>query len=115
MNCNKLLIVLERLGIRRVDAEVYIHLEARGPKKGRELSKELRMNKQPLYRSLKRLRKKGLVKASLKRPASFTAVTIEDVLDSFGEAKLEEARVIKEKKDELLARWQSLLKNDSET
>jgi sugar-specific transcriptional regulator TrmB len=103
------------LGIGKVDAEVYLHLATNGPKKGRELSKELDMYKQKLYRSLKNLQKKGLVKASPEYPATFTAITVEDLLDTFREIKLEEAQFMKEKKDELLARWQSLLKNDSET
>jgi sugar-specific transcriptional regulator TrmB len=105
--------VLLSLGIRRLDAEVYLHLATKGPSKGRELSNELKMNRQQLYRSLKNLRKKGLVKASIEHPTLFTAVIIEDVLDSFIEAKLEEAQSIKEKKDELLSRWQSMINKNS--
>jgi sugar-specific transcriptional regulator TrmB len=101
------------LGIRRLDTEVYLHLATTGSKKGRELSNELRMNKQQLYRSLKNLRKKGLVKASPEHPALFTAVTIEDALNSFREVKLEEAQLIKEKKDELLSRWKATIKKEN--
>lgn len=112
MNRNKLLRVLVSLGIRRLDAEVYLHLATTGPKKGRELSNELKMYKQQLYRSLKNLQKKGLVKASPEHPASFTAVTIEDALNSFREVRLEEAQLIKEKKDELLSRWKATIKKE---
>jgi sugar-specific transcriptional regulator TrmB len=105
--------VLISLGIRRVDAEVYLYLATRGPKKGRELSKELNIYKQQLYRSLKKLQKKRLVKASLEHPALFTAVTIEDSLNSFRETKLEEAQFIKEKKDELLSMWRNITKKNS--
>ena len=112
MNRNKLLRVLIDLGIRRVDAEIYIYLAVNGPKIGRELSKELNMNKQQLYRSLKKLQKKGLVKASLEHPALFTAITIEDSLNSFKETRLEEALFIKENKDELLSRWKTIIKQN---
>jgi len=101
------------LGIRRVDAEIYLYLATNGPKKGRELSEELRMYKQKLYRSLKNLQKKGLVKASSEYPATFTAITIENSLDCFRKTKLKEAQLIKEKKDELLSRWQSMMETDS--
>ena len=113
MSRNKLLKLLVILGIRRVDAEIYLYLATNGPKKGRELSEELHMYKQKLYRSLKSLQKKGLVKASSEYPATFTAITVEDSLDSFRETKLHEAQFIEERKDELLSRWQSIIKNDS--
>jgi len=81
----------------RLDAEVYLYLATREPKKGRNISNEPRINKHQLYCSLKNLRKKGLVKASLEHLALFTAVTIEDALNSFRETKLEEAEFLKEK------------------
>jgi sugar-specific transcriptional regulator TrmB len=107
---DKLLRVLISFGIGRLDAEVYLYLATKGPKKGREISNELKMYRQQLYRSLKNLQKKGLVKASLEHPALFSAVTIEDALNSFREIRLEEAQFIKEKKDELLSSWRDTIK-----
>ena len=112
MSRDKLLRVLISLGIGRVDAEIYLFLATGGPKKGRTISNELKINKQQLYRGLKKLQKKGLVKASLKRPASFTAITIEDSLNSLRETKLDEAQFIKEKKDELLSKWKTTIKKE---
>jgi sugar-specific transcriptional regulator TrmB len=109
----QLLRVLVSLGIRRLDAEVYLHLATWGPKKGRTISNELKINRQQLYRSLKNLKTKGLVKASLEHPAIFTAITIEDAFDSIRETKLEEAQSIIEKKDELLSRWEAVIKKEN--
>lgn len=114
MNREQLLRVLVSLGIRRSDAEVYLLLATKGPKKGRDISNELKIYKQQVYRSLKQLQKKGLVKASPDHPALFTAVTIEDALNSFREVKLEEAQFIKEKKDELLSRWKATINKKRE-
>jgi sugar-specific transcriptional regulator TrmB len=105
--------LLISLGIGKADAEVYLYLVTNGPRKGRELSQELNMYKQQIYRSLKKLQKIGLVKKPLKRPALFTAITIEDSLDSFRETKLEKAEFIKEKKEELLSRWRNITKKNS--
>ncbi len=105
--------LLMMLGIRRVDAKIYFYLATNGPKKGRDLAGDLGIYKQKLYRSLKNLKEKGLVKASSEHPATFAAITVEDSLDYFLEAKLEEAQFIKEKKDELLSRWQSMINNNS--
>ena len=115
MSNEQLLKVLISLGIKRLDAEVYLLLATSGPKKGRTISNELKINKQQLYRSLKNLQKKGLVKASLEYPVLFTAATIEDAFDSFRETKLEEAQFIIEKKDELLLKWQTIMKKNNKT
>ena len=112
MNSEQLLRVLVSLGIRRLDAEVYLLLATSGPKKGRLISDELKINRQQLYRSLKNLQKKGLVKASLEHPALYTAATIENALNSFRETKLEEAQFIKERKDELLSIWKATTKKE---
>jgi sugar-specific transcriptional regulator TrmB len=113
LNSEQLLRVLVSLGIRRLDAEVYLFLVTNGPKIGRTISNELKINRQQLYRSLKKLKKKGLVKASLEQPAIFTAITIEDVFDSIRETRLEEAQFIMEKKHELLSRWEAVMKKNS--
>ena len=113
MESEQLLRVLVSLGIRRLDAEVYLFLTTRGPEKGRLISNELKIKKQQLYRRLKNLQKKGLIKPSVDHPAVFTAVTIEDAFDSIREAKLEEAHSIIEKKDELLSRWKAVMKKNS--
>jgi len=52
------------LGIRRVDAKIYFYLATNGPKKVRDLARDLDIYKQKLYRSLKNLKEKGLVKAT---------------------------------------------------
>ena len=49
---------------------------------------------------------------SLEHPALYTAVTIENTLNSFRETKLEEAQFIKERKDELLSRWKATTKKE---
>ena len=104
LNYNKILRLLISLGIRKLDAEIYLFLVNEGPNKARLMSNELKINKQQLYRSLKRLQKKGLVKASNGHPSNYAATTVEDSLNSFRKTKLGEAQFIKEKKDELLSR-----------
>jgi sugar-specific transcriptional regulator TrmB len=113
LNQNKLLQVLVSLGVKRFDAEIYLFLLTKGPKKGREISRDLNISEQQVYRGLKNLRKKNLIKAFPEYPVLFTAVTIEEAFNSFKEAKLEEVQFIKEKRDELLSRWQIMLKKNS--
>jgi sugar-specific transcriptional regulator TrmB len=104
----KALKTLVDLGLTRLDSQIYIYLAKRGPRKAREISKALKVQKQPLYRSLKRLQSKAVVSATLEHPARFSAVSFEKVLDLFIRAKLEEAQNIQHEKSGLLSTWQTI-------
>jgi sugar-specific transcriptional regulator TrmB len=108
MSQEKVLKTLRDLGLTRLDTEVYIYLAKKGPQKGIEISKALKVQKQQLYRSLKNLQKKAIVSATLERPARFSAVPFEKVLDLFIRAKLEEAQNIQTEKSKLLSSWQTI-------
>jgi HTH-type transcriptional regulator, sugar sensing transcriptional regulator len=86
------------LGLTRLDSQIYICLAKKGPQKGNEISKNLKIQKQQLYRSLKNLQTKGIVDASLEHPARFSAVTFDKVVDIFVNAKMAEASRIQENK-----------------
>lgn len=96
------------LGLKRTDAKVYLFLAKTGPQKARDITNALKIYKQQLYRSLKNLRAKGMVNATLEHPARFSAVSLEKALDLFIKAKREEAQNIEQNKDEILSIWQSI-------
>jgi sugar-specific transcriptional regulator TrmB len=104
----KVLKTLSDLGLTRLDSEVYIYLAKKGPQKGRDIAKALKVQKPQLYRSLKNLQGKAIVSATLERPARFSAVPFEKVLDLFIRAKLEEAQNIQTEKNRLLSSWQTI-------
>jgi sugar-specific transcriptional regulator TrmB len=99
---------LECFGLSRMDAEVYVYLAKKGPKKGRELANALQVTKQQLYPSLKNLKNKGVVTASLERPALFSAVAFEKVVELLIAIKVEQAKAVKETKKELMDSWRSI-------
>jgi sugar-specific transcriptional regulator TrmB len=71
------------------------------------------MPKQQLYSSLKRLQSKGIVTATCKRPALFSALPFEKLLDLFIEANIEEAQQTKQNMEKLLSIWQSMITEDA--
>lgn len=91
-----------------MDAEVYVYLAKKGPKKGRALANALQVTKQQLYPSLKNLKNKGVVTASLERPALFSAVAFEKVIELLIAIKVEQAKAVKETKKELMDSWRSI-------
>jgi sugar-specific transcriptional regulator TrmB len=73
------------------------------------------MYKQQLYPCLKSLQSKGFVAATNKRPALFSALPFEKVLDLFIKANIEEVQSMIRNKEELLSIWQSMILNNSRT
>jgi len=104
----KFLKSLMDLGLKKSEAKVYFYLSKRGPKQANEIIKALKMKKQQLYPLIKNLQNKAIVESSLDRPARFSAVSFEKVLDLFAKAKMEEAKIIQQNKDNLLSDWQSI-------
>ena len=99
---------MQNLGFSSLDAQVYLFLGKKGPKKVSELVKALKIPKQQLYAILKNLQSKGVVNATLEHPARFSTEPFEKVLDLFVKAKMEEAKKIQGNKNEILADWQSI-------
>jgi sugar-specific transcriptional regulator TrmB len=111
----KILKTLESLGFTQWDAKVYIILAKRGPIKASDAARALKLSKQRLYPIVKSLQSKGIVNSTLERPARFSAVPFEKVLDLFVKAKMEQAQRIQQNRDELLSDWQSIAIAESDS
>lgn len=104
---------LESFGLKRVDAEVYVYLAKKGTQKVIDIADALKIRRQQLYSILKTLQAKGVVTASTERPALFTALAFEKALDLLLEANMEQAKAIKETKEELLSSWRDMTKREN--
>lgn len=113
LNREQVLEVLVSLGLTETDSEVYLHLAMKGPQKGKDVAEELNLYKQQFYRSVKHLRGRGFVKSTSERPARFSAMALEKVLEFLIEAKKEQALALQASRKELLSSWRSLVKKDS--
>jgi len=99
---------LKDFGLTDKECEVYIFLAKSCMQKAGTISKQLRMHKAQVYRILANLRSKGLVESTFEVPMRFDAVPFEGFVDLMIEAKKEEATLLEEKRDELLAQWNSI-------
>jgi len=71
----------------------YAHGSKRDPQKARGIAEALETYKRQLYRSLKSLQRKQ------ERPARFSAVAFDKVLDQFSKANMEEADRVEENRE----------------
>ena len=98
---------LESLGLKRLDAEVYVYLAQHDPQKARDIAEALETYKRQLYRSLRSLQHKGMISTSQEHPARFSAVSFDKVIDQFVKANREEAQHIEESREQILLMWRS--------
>jgi sugar-specific transcriptional regulator TrmB len=94
---------LVSLGLSQTDAQIYINLATEGPAKARNIINRLTINKRQVYRSLKRLRNKGIAITNDERPFLFSAVPFDVVLDLLMEIKKEQAKALQASKEELIS------------
>jgi sugar-specific transcriptional regulator TrmB len=113
MSIERMLDTLVSLGLTRTEAQAYVFLAKKGPRKGKDLANALKLTKQQLYSTLKSLRVKGMVNHTRERTAQFSAVSLEKVLDLFMKAATEQAKALQASKKELLSSWRSMLETDS--
>ncbi len=106
---------LKSLGLKHLDAEVYVYLAQNYPKKAREIAEALETYKRQLYRSLKTLQRKGMISVSQERPARFSAVAFNTVLDQFSKTNREEANRVEENREKILSVWRSMMTENSES
>jgi sugar-specific transcriptional regulator TrmB len=103
------------LGFKPTDAQIYVFLAKKGPKRGKDLVNSLKVTKQQLYPSLKNLQERGIVNSTHERPALFSAVSIEVVIDELIEKRIEEIQHMIKNKEKLISSWRSMKYNSSKT
>jgi sugar-specific transcriptional regulator TrmB len=113
MSHERVLKALVGLGLSEMEAEVYVFLAKTGPQKATSIAAALKMYEQQLSRSLKSLREKGIVNATLEHPSQFSAIPFDKALDLLVKAHLEETQSIEQNKEEILSQWHSMIKRDS--
>jgi sugar-specific transcriptional regulator TrmB len=104
---------LAGLGLTEIDTEIYVFLAKEGSQKGRDIAGMLNLHKQQLYRSLKRLQKKGIVTATVGHPAYFSAMPLDKALDILIQNSKEQALALQASRKELLSSWRSMIEKDS--
>lgn len=107
MSLERIFKALINLGLSQTDARAYIHLATKGPDLAKNVAFVLSISNRQAYRSLKRLKTKGLTATSDGKPAEFSALPFEEVLDMLIETKEEQAKSIRESREGLISSWQT--------
>ncbi|MGE5575398.1 MAG: helix-turn-helix domain-containing protein [Ignavibacteria bacterium] len=103
---------LSNLGLSLVDAKIYYLIASNGPLTAKKIADTLKLSRQHVYRTLRRLQKRDLITSTINRSAVFSALTFDDVLDLFMKAKWKEASALSNRKDELLLGWRLMIEKE---
>jgi sugar-specific transcriptional regulator TrmB len=103
---------LEGFGFSKSDAEVYIFLAKKGPRREKDLSKAFKFTNKKLDLIIKNLKNKGVVSTTVEQSEVFLALPFEIVLNQLIKSNVQLASTIKENKEEILARWRSSIQKE---
>src|SRR5437660_8807859 len=99
---------LERVGLGRYEALVFVNLSRAGAVTAREVARVSGVNRVQTYRALGGLEARGLVEVTLDRPRRYAARALNDVFDMIAEEKRSELEKIDEVRKTLLEAWPRL-------
>jgi sugar-specific transcriptional regulator TrmB len=97
------------LGLSEPEAQVYMFLESKGPAKTKRITFALQINRTQVYRILKRLQGKNIIKIMVGHPAKFFALPFEEALNLLIQHKKKNAKTAQNNKKKLLSDWQIIM------
>lgn len=104
---------LKELGFSDDEAKIYITLRKSNRKKAKDISKALRMHKVQVYRCLKRMESRGIIKSSIGKPRYFISTSIEDLIEFNIETKKAELSLLFNNKKKLSEAFKAIDQNGS--
>jgi len=113
MSKERIVKVLEQLGLSNTDTQIYLFLAKNGPHEMREIALALNLQERSAHRSVKDLQVMTIVEVSGKHSSKFKAVPFEVVLDLLIKAKKEQAKAFQESRKELLSSWRAITKKET--
>jgi sugar-specific transcriptional regulator TrmB len=108
LSLERVIKILENSGFASSEAKVYVYLAKGGTQTVKEITLGLGMPKRKLIPILCILREKGIVVSCSKKRTQFSALSIEKVLDIQVAKTVNQAKSIKDAKEELIANWQKM-------
>jgi DNA-binding transcriptional regulator GbsR (MarR family) len=102
------------LGLSETDAQVYICLAMKGPKKIGDIAEELQLQGHLLSLSLKHLQSKRIVNSTLEHSIFFQALPFEEALELLVRANMATVQNIEQNRDRILSKWLTMIKDSKD-
>ncbi|MBO3768987.1 MAG: helix-turn-helix domain-containing protein [Thermoproteota archaeon] len=99
---------LSEYGLTPNETKVFIQLLKLGPITASEIGRSLGISRTEVYNILTSLQNKGIIEASLDRPAKFSAVGFEKALDILIDAERKKVMTMEKNKETLMEIWKNI-------
>ena len=103
MSLSKALETLMKLGLSRMDAQVYVYIAKKGPCTKKDLALALKTTNKLLGQSLRNLQTKGYVTSKMEKQTFFTAIQLGKIIEDHVKAETEQLQRIKQAKEDYLS------------
>jgi len=100
--------VLKDFKLTENESKVYVFLAKSGSQRAYSISRSLSMHKAQVYRILKNLESRCMVDLTLEKPARYTAVPFEKLIELLIKTKKNDISFLEDNKNELLTQWRSI-------
>ena len=98
---------LRDFGLTKNESKIYVYLSKNGAQKAIEISKNEKIPRTETYHLLSNLESKGIVTPSVQKPTKFSAVEIEDAIESIIENQQKRIEELKILKNDMIDLWRS--------
>jgi len=98
---------LRDFGLTKNESKIYVYLSKNGAQKAIEISKNEKIPRTETYHLLSNLESKGIVTPSIQKPTRFSAVEIEDAIESIIENQQKRIEELKILKNDMIDLWRS--------
>ncbi len=105
MSLERVLRLLQDLGLSRDEAEVYVYLAKKGPQTINTLAVNLKKNRPKIVEALKGLEGKQITTRKSKRSTIFLVIPFEKLLTNYAKVKFSKAKGIEQARFSMLADW----------
>ena len=106
--------VLVSLDLSQVDAKVYMFLALLGPKNTLSIVNNLKISKQQISRSLRKLQERGIIFGDLCNQNEFSALPFEKALDLLIKTEKVKTQILQETRQPLLSDWKKTITKKEE-
>ena len=101
--------LLQELGLSRDEAEVYVYLAKKGPQTIETLTENIEMAQKRVITALKKLGEKQIAARKTKNSTFFSAITFERLLTDYVKIQFNKAKRMDEKRFKLIADWREMI------
>jgi len=115
MSLERILRLLEDLGLSKDEAEVYVYLAKKGPQTIKTLTENLKKNNNEIVRTLKGLEEKQITTRKSRRSTFFLAIPFEKLLTDYAKIRFNQAKRIEQTRLSFMADWKETIKEKDQS